>query len=340
MKARTTLGTALVLLLAGPLAMAAGNDENRPSLDQWQQRLEQVQRQQEAEALRATLIPEILESMQSADRPVDAAWTSHMETLLKRRTVAELSQARELLAQGERIPAALIGDVTQDLGFTPLDKPCRFYDSRNTVAGRLTPAGPDRSFIVRGAIPSGQGGALNCGVPLSAVAVVVNILAVSPLAQGNFQMWPTDSTPGDSVINYGGPALGINLINGVMVPVCNAFLGPCPTDLFLRTNFASSHAVVNVTGYFAPLPITPLTCTTVEASIDVTDSVFDFNSPSCPVGTTLTGGGHNWFFNTTEVWFWEVAPDGDSYRCRGRNFNPSSSEITCFARCCGVGFAL
>jgi hypothetical protein len=153
-------------------------------------------------------------------------------------------------------------------------------------------------------------------------------------------MWPSDGTPGDSVINYGGPSLGINLINGVMVPVCNSFLGFCGTDLVIRTNFGTSHAVVNVTGYFSPPELTPLVCTTVETTQEVGTTAFSFTSPSCPSGTNLTGGGHDWTTNTQDVWFWEVSPEDNRYRCRGRNFNASASQITCFARCCGIGLVL
>ena len=254
----------------------------------------------------------------------------------------QLRSLREMQQNGDRFPEKFLGDVDRDLVFTPLDKPCRFYDSRNTGAGILTPGGGDRAISVSGgAIPPSQGGATFCGVIDSAVAVVINILAVDPLSKGNFQLWPSDGTPGDSVINYGGPQLGINLINGVMVPICNPFLSVCPSDLMLRTNFASSHALINVTGYFAPPEPSDFQCVTVSNSIDVTDASFSFNSPVCPSGYSLTGGGHNWFFNTTDVWFWQVAPDDfsgngqdDSYVCRGRNFNTNSSEITCYARCC------
>jgi hypothetical protein len=170
----------------------------------------------------------------------------------------------------------------------------------------------------------------------SAVAVVINILAVDPLAKGNFQLWPSDGTPGDSVINYGGPQLGINLINGVMVPICNPFLSACSSDLVLRTNFASSHALLNVTGYFAPPEPSPLECMTVDNTTEVTNASFTFTSPNCPAGYSLTGGGHNWFGTSQDVWFWQVAPEDNHYRCRGRNFTTTEVDITCYARCCRV----
>lgn len=332
----------LVLILAVALLVsltlpALAQDDNSPTLA-WQEKLAAEQRAEEARAAKSALILDIMNERQElAGRTYDASWATRMRTYLDRLSVDELERARQLQRDGQPLPAKVIGDPDRDLVFTPLEKPCRFYDSRNTAEGRLTPGGGDRAISVAGgAIPPGQGAAAFCAVLDSAVAVVINILAVDPLAKGNFQLWPSDGTPGDSVINYGGPQLGINLINGVMVPICNPFLSACGSDLMLRTNFAASHAVINVTGFFSPPEPSPLDCVTVQASQDVADSSFTFTSPACPAGYSLTGGGHNWFTSTQDVWFWQVAPENDRYRCRGRNFNAASSEITCYARCCRI----
>jgi hypothetical protein len=336
-----TLLLCLALLLTVPAFAQSGlqaTDDNRPAATSWQDSLAAQQQAEVDRATKSALILELMEERQQlAGRTFDESWASRMKAYLDNLTLDQLQQAQELQRAGQSFPEKFLGDVDRDLVFTPLDKPCRFYDSRNTAQGRLTPGGGDRTISVSGgAIPPEQGAASFCAVLDSAVAVVINILAVDPLAQGNFQLWPADGTPGDSVINYGGPQLGINLINGVMVPICNPFLSVCPTDLVLRTNFASSHALLNVTGFFSPPEPSPLECQTVETSMEFTDQSFSFTSPDCPSGYSLTGGGHNWFFNTQDVWFWEVSPEGNHYRCRGRNFNTDASEITCFARCCRV----
>lgn len=339
---RTLLPLTLCALLLGAVpALGQLNDENQPA--GWQAKLAAQQQAEQVRLEKSALSLEIMQEHQAlTGRTLDDGWARRMQFYLGNQSLEQLQTLRELQRNGQPFPEKFLGDVDRDLVFTPLDKPCRFYDSRNTAGGRLTPGGSDRAIGVSGgAIPPEQGAATFCGVIDSAVAVVINILAVDPLSKGNFQLWPSDGTPGDSVINYGGPQLGINLINGVMVPICNPFLSACPSDLMLRTNFASSHALLNVTGYFSPPEPSAFDCTTVSTALDVTNAAFSFNSPSCPAGYSLTGGGHNWFFNTQDVWFWQVAPDDtnsdgedDAYICRGRNFNMSNSEITCYARCC------
>ena len=336
---QTLAASSLALMMAMSLPTLAQIDaQNRPEAASWQQALAAEQRAQEVQAAKSALILELMnERQQLAGRTYDDGWARRMQAYFGGLSMEQLQQAQELQRRGESLPEAFIGDPNRDLVFTPLDTPCRFYDSRNTAAGRLTPAGGSRAIgVAGGAIPAGQGAAGFCAVISSAVAVVVNVLAVDPLAKGNFQMWPSDGGPGDSVINYGGPSLGINLINGVMVPICNPFLSVCPSDLMLRTNFAASHAVINVTGFFSPPEPSPLECQTVSDFRSVTNTSFSFTSPSCPTGYSLTGGGHNWTTNTMDVWFWEVSPEGSRYRCRGRNFNATASEITCYARCCRI----
>jgi len=326
-----------MLILSLP-ALAEVNDENQPELESWQAQLVAEQEAQELQAAKSALILDLMNERQHlAGRTFDESWARRMQDYFNRLSMEELQQAQELQQAGESLPEASIGDVNRDLVFTPLDTPCRFYDSRNTGAGRLTTGGGARSIrVAGGAIPPSQGAANFCAVLDSAVAVVVNVLAVDPLSKGNFQMWPSDGGPGDSVINYGGPSLGINLINGVMVPICNRFTSVCPSDLMIRTNFANSHAVINVTGFFSPPEPSPFECQNVEASRSVADTTFNFASPSCPSGYSMTGGGHNWTTHTQDVWFWEVSPESNRYRCRGRNFNATASEITCYARCCRI----
>jgi len=313
-------------------AGAADNEMNQRPVTSWQETLLAQEQAEEIRVARNALIRDrMLERQELSGRVFDDGWARRMQAYLETMTLEELEGA----------PEASIGDNIRDLVFTPLDTPCRFYDSRNAAGGRLTPSGGDRTLIVAGgAIPGNQGAALFCGVPNSAVAVVINVLAVDPLSKGNFQMWASDGAPGDSVINYGGPSLGINLINGVMVPICNPFISACGSDLVLRTNFASSHAVINVTGFFSPPEPSPLDCLTLSNQTSVSDFNFDFNSPSCPESYSLTGGGHDWFGTITDVWFWQVSPDAapndNRFRCRGINTSTAAADIKCFARCCRI----
>ena len=168
------------------------------------------------------------------------------------------------------------------------------------------------------------------------MAVVINVLAVDPLGKGNFQMWPSDGSPGDSVINYGGPSLDINLINGIMVPICNRFRGPCPTDLMLRTNFAQSHAVVNVTGFFSPPQPTPLDCVTESDSVSVAGQTAFNVTASCPPGYTLVSSGYGLSPPGVDLVVESLIPGTVQAQCSGGNFSTQSGQVTCHARCCRI----
>ena len=328
----------LMMTAAGLQAVAEEGVVKQVQAGAWHVALVERQQAEAERAARSQLMLQILDQRQELDgRSYDQSWARSMESYLDRLPLEELEQALDLLRQGDALPAGILGDVNQDLVFTPLATPCRVYDSRNVAAGRLTPDGEDRSFIVAGgSIPPDQGASTSCSVLDSAVAVVINVLAVDPLGKGNFQMWPSDGSPGDSVINFGGPSLGINLINGIMVPICNRFRGPCPSDLMLRTNFAASHAVVNVTGFFSPPEPSPLDCTTMSDFRDATLAAFNFTSPACPAGYSLTGGGYDFSGNPREVIFEQLSPENFRFRCRGGNFGSIPARITCFARCCRI----
>jgi hypothetical protein len=75
----------------------------------------------------------------------------------------------------------------------------------------------------------------------------------------------------------------------------------------------------------------------VSTSEDHT-ATFSF-SVACPAGTKAIGGGHNWFFGGTDVWFWQSSPrsDGTGWVVRGNvNRGGASSQITAYAICAVV----
>ncbi len=81
----------------------------------------------------------------------------------------------------------------------------------------------------------------------------------------------------------------------------------------------------------------PLTCqnvTTVQSVV----SAASFNlSPTCPAGTTITGGGNNFGGFATGLWWWQSSQAGNGWTCRGINQSAGqTASVTCYARCCSV----
>ncbi|HXO19895.1 MAG TPA: hypothetical protein VOA87_08235 [Thermoanaerobaculia bacterium] len=123
--------------------------------------------------------------------------------------------------------------------------PCRVVDTRNppaTNGGPALTANTTRSFKVQG----------NCGVPVGATAVTVNVTIVSPslsTSGGFMTLFPSGGgIPTVSTINFTNSDSA--LANGAIVPVStNA------NDLsvfFNAYNLGSGtvHLVLDVTGYF------------------------------------------------------------------------------------------
>jgi hypothetical protein len=62
-------------------------------------------------------------------------------------------------------------------------------------------------------------------------------------------------------------------------------------------------------------------------------------SVACPAGKKAIGGGHNWSFGGTDVWFWQLSPlsNGSGWIVRGNvNRGGVTSDITAYAICAVV----
>lgn len=136
--------------------------------------------------------------------------------------------------------------------FVPLPTPCRIIDTRQSVAGRLirdqprnfNVVGPSTDYSDQGGTPAG------CGIPGRVQAVVINLVAVNPVASGNMQIWPSDqarpTNPPASAINFSTQNAFPAIANGVIVPVSQNPQGPNIT--VLATRFVD--LVADVYGYF------------------------------------------------------------------------------------------
>ncbi len=131
--------------------------------------------------------------------------------------------------------------------------PCRIADTRN-VGGALS-AGAVRSFLVNSGGTaynySSQGGSsTGCGIPTDAKAIFFNIVAVSPTGPGFLRAWPYGTTlPTASILNFASYP-GLNVANGVAIPVCDPAVNICSLDLNVQVDQANAQVVIDVLGYY------------------------------------------------------------------------------------------
>ena len=170
------------------------------------------------------------------------------------------------------------GDTTTDLVYTPA-APCRIANTR-AAGGSLAPGVP-RAFRVTGVGLDVQGGnAAGCNVPTGlASAALLNFVAVNPTGPGNLRAWAyasgTNPPPNASILNY-AQVTGLNIANGIAIPICDNGSRPRPQDLRVQADGNGAHLVVDVVGYFHRLA-------TEEATFAVTAE----NLTASALGTQL-----------------------------------------------------
>ena len=113
---------------------------------------------------------------------------------------------------------------------------CRLLDTRFGDQGSpMLAAGETRTFQVQG----------NCGIPVGAKAVMLNIVAVGPTSLGHLTAFASGTAlPPVSVLNF-HPSQG-NLANGAILPLSTNL----SNDLAIKAVASSTHLVVDVFGYF------------------------------------------------------------------------------------------
>lgn len=120
--------------------------------------------------------------------------------------------------------------------FYPVN-PCRLLDTRVDPGVPLT-SGPAYGYRVVG----------RCGVPVAARAVMLNVVSVSPTAQGFIAAYPYPGPfPGISIVNVNAGER--TLANGAVVP-----LGEDPSFQLTATYGTccggTSHLVLEIMGYY------------------------------------------------------------------------------------------
>ncbi len=138
-------------------------------------------------------------------------------------------------------------------------QPCRLIDTRLAGGAILAGSANKRTFNIVGVSSPGslasQGGNPNgCPVPgfisfgpPQVQAVALNFVAVGPAGPGDLRAWPTDQpTPTASIINYTSVS-GLNIANGIIVPVRQNSQG---ADITVQADVSATHVVVDVVGFF------------------------------------------------------------------------------------------
>jgi hypothetical protein len=114
--------------------------------------------------------------------------------------------------------------------------PCRLFDSRDPALGGPSPlaAGTSTSVAVAG----------NCGVPVTASAVSVNVTATQATAPGHLRLYPAGgAVPTASTVNF---APSLNRANNAVVPLGTGG----QIDAYSGQQSGSVHFIVDVNGYF------------------------------------------------------------------------------------------
>jgi hypothetical protein len=139
--------------------------------------------------------------------------------------------------------------------YVELSPPCRIVDTRpGGIQPGIVTSSTNRDFQITGSVPGST-----CAIPNTARAVSLNLTVVGPTQGGFVSLFPSNASfPGISTINFqaGEPALA----NGALVAL--KFTGGVAVEPSLRgvygvgSGSATTHLVIDVTGYFIDLPAT------------------------------------------------------------------------------------
>jgi len=116
--------------------------------------------------------------------------------------------------------------------------PCRLLDTRlaaGPYGAPAVPAGSDRVVVAPG----------RCGIPATALALSVNLTAVTPGTAGNLRLFPADaSAPNTSTLNF---SPGLTRANNAIVMLASSGSG----SVAVRNSAAVGvDVVIDVNGYF------------------------------------------------------------------------------------------
>jgi hypothetical protein len=165
---------------------------------------------------------------------------------MKRSLVALLLLGAASVATAQTPPPDALGYFTVS--------PCRVVDTRLIGAGAPLVPSVVRSFRLRDASLTNQGGdPAGCGIPSEALAAMLDVVAVTPAGPGHIKAWAHPAPePFASTLNFGAVTGLVAIANGIAVPICDTRTDPCLADIDIVAQVSTAHLVVDVVGYFAP----------------------------------------------------------------------------------------
>lgn len=126
-------------------------------------------------------------------------------------------------------------------------QPCPILDTRPTQGGSgpllgLTPI----EVQITGA-PTAQGGKVGgCGVPADARTVHLNIVAISPLTEGNLRAYPPGGSAGGGIVNYQVLSSNLNNSNASTLPIAACTVDPSERCVVIEANTGGAGNVPSV----------------------------------------------------------------------------------------------
>lgn len=108
--------------------------------------------------------------------------------------------------------------------FVPVN-PCAAFDTRTTKGSTgdftgLRQGGEVTTYQISGLIDPEQGGATqtgSCGVPINATGVLINLVAINAVGEGNLQISAAGTSPSGGVLNFAALSPAMNNANAVPV---------------------------------------------------------------------------------------------------------------------------
>ena len=103
--------------------------------------------------------------------------------------------------------------------------PCVVFDSRASQRADGEFVGPINggeavTYLVEGTFPAEQGGGnTDCGIPRTAIAVEINVVAVNAINEGNLRVSDGSPVTTGGVVNYNNLTPKLNTSNSVIVPL-------------------------------------------------------------------------------------------------------------------------
>lgn len=222
-----------------------------------------------------------------------------------------------------------LGDLNDDLTFTPVT-PCRLVDTRDAVAGALSPRAARAFSATSNSLIAAAGGNVGgCEIPAGPTALALTITAVLPTQVGNLVAYAEGmAIPLSSALNF----LAGQIIANTSVVPSSSTVGP--NFALYNNSDGPTHVVVDIVGYFYA-PEAP-DCVTVMGTVGP-DSGASFSvTATCSAGyrlnlggcaTTATAIGTDWQMAT-------ISPTNDGWLCAGKNNTGGAATITSQAYCC------